>query len=166
MTLGDRIAVMRGGAIEQLGAPRTVYEDPATRFVASFLGSPQCNLIDLERKGDRLVHAGGLDLPLLEGFRDCDRLTVGLRPEHLRLGDSVRGDVEIRATVVVAEPLGAETHLTVESGGVRLRARVEGFMTPARGEPVRLSIAPSRLLYFDGATGARIRSLPRGEASA
>jgi multiple sugar transport system ATP-binding protein len=156
MTLGDRIAVMKSGRLQQLGPPRAIYEDPATRFVASFLGSPPCNLLDLDRRGDTLS-AGTLELPVPAHLGDRTRVTIGIRPEHLELGDPGEGDVVIKAEVVAAEPLGAETHLHLDAGGVRLRARVTGWGAPARGEAVRLAVQPTRILHFDADTGARLR---------
>jgi multiple sugar transport system ATP-binding protein len=162
MTLGDRILVMRAGTIEQLGTPRAIYEDPATSFVAGFLGTPPCNLVDTVRDEDRLV-SGQLDVPVPQGLGSAERVTIGLRPEHLALGQNGSGDaLSIPGEVVAAEPLGAETHLHVDTGGARLRARVPGWNAPARGETVRLSIDRQRILYFDAATGARLR--PAAEA--
>ena len=156
MTLGDRIAVMRDGELQQIGPPRAIYEDPATRFVASFLGTPPCNLFELEREDGRL-RAGAVDLPVPKELGDAKRVTVGIRPEHLSLAGG-EGMVTIPADVVAAEPLGAETHLYLDAAGVRLRARAAGSDAPARGDTATLFLEAKRVLFFDAASGARIRT--------
>ena len=156
MTLGDRIAVLRGGRLEQASTPRALYEDPATRFVASFLGSPPANLVDCTREADAFV-AGSLRLP---AEHDRARITAAIRPEHI----SVTGEDDprsVQATLLAAEPLGAESLVHVDAGGVRITARQSGFFVAERGAPIRLAFDPSRVLYFDSDTGARIRAEAR-----
>ncbi|WP_437937885.1 ABC transporter ATP-binding protein [Sorangium sp. So ce341] len=179
MTMGDRIAVLRAGELQQVGPPRAIYEAPANTFVAGFLGTPAINLVPLERDGDRYASAA-LSLPAPPGVALPDRVIAGVRPEHLRVapgargdaaawgdagaaGDGARGEVEVEARVVVAEPLGAETFLYLEAGGARLRARAHGFATPAPGEAVRARLDPGAVLWFDAGSGARIA--PPGGAS-
>jgi multiple sugar transport system ATP-binding protein len=152
MTMGDRIAVMKGGVLQQLGAPREIYERPANAFVAGFLGSPPINWIDVERRGDELVGAGAT-FPAPRGPKLPARARAGLRPEHLALsGDGI----PIEATVVENEPLGAETHVLLDAGGTRLRAKVLGFDAPARGAKVRAFARADALLWFDAETGERL----------
>ncbi|AUX38528.1 MULTISPECIES: ABC transporter ATP-binding protein [Sorangium] len=177
MTMGDRIAVLRAGELQQVGPPRAIYEAPANTFVAGFLGTPAINLVPLERAGDRYASAA-LSLPAPPGAALPERVIAGVRPEHLRVapgaqggagawgdagaaGDGARGEVEVEARVVVAEPLGAETFLYLEAGGARLRARAHGFATPAPGEAVRARLDPGAVLWFDAGSGARIAP-PRG----
>ncbi|WP_437967686.1 ABC transporter ATP-binding protein [Sorangium sp. So ce260] len=176
MTMGDRIAVLRDGELQQVGPPRAIYEAPANTFVAGFLGTPAINLITLERAGDRFEGAA-LSLPAPPGVALPDRAIAGVRPEHLRVaagpgapgdagargdaGAAARGEVEVEARVVVAEPLGAETFLYLDAGGTRLRARAHGFATPAPGEAVRARLDPRAVLWFDAGSGARIAP-PRG----
>jgi multiple sugar transport system ATP-binding protein len=179
MTMGDRIAVLRAGELQQVGPPRAIYEAPANTFVAGFLGTPAINLIPLERSGGRYEGAA-LSLPAPPGMALPDRAIAGVRPEHLRVapghrahdgagahdgahgdagprGDAgAQGEVEVEARVVVAEPLGAETFLYLDAGGTRLRARAHGFATPAPGEAVRARLDPRAVLWFDAGSGARI----------
>jgi multiple sugar transport system ATP-binding protein len=138
MTLGDRIAVLRKGKLEQVGTPREVYERPATAFVATFLGSPSMNLGRARRDGDR-IGLGGLRLRALEGGVLPEELLVGVRPEHVRLGGAVgSGAVRATARVVAVEPLGSETYVHLDAGGATLRARVPGFDAPARTSEVEV----------------------------
>ncbi|WP_437762415.1 ABC transporter ATP-binding protein [Sorangium sp. So ce281] len=163
MTMGDRIAVLRAGELQQVGPPRAIYEAPANTFVAGFLGTPAINLLPLERSGERYEGAA-LSLPAPPGVALPDRAIAGVRPEHLRVapgrgshaGAGAQGEVEVEARVVVAEPLGAETFLYLDAGGTRLRARAHGFATPAPGEAVRARLDPRDVLWFDAGSGARI----------
>ncbi|WP_437306801.1 ABC transporter ATP-binding protein [Sorangium sp. So ce388] len=167
MTMGDRIAVLRAGELQQVGPPRAIYEAPANLFVAGFLGTPAINLIALERSGARYEGAA-LSLPAPPGVALPDRAVAGVRPEHLRVALGAAGapgeagargeagEVEVEARVVVAEPLGAETFLYLDAGGTRLRARAQGFATPAPGEAVRARLDPRAVLWFDEGSGARI----------
>lgn len=160
MTLGDRIAVMRGGVLQQIGTPRAIYEDPSSQFVAGFIGSPAMNFIEVERAEGRL-RAPGVSLPAPEHIDLPRRAVIGLRPEHLRIDPSGER-ASIAGEVVATEPLGAETNLIVDAEGTRLVARAQGFDAPARGEPTRLTVAMERALYFDVETGARLRSRDPG----
>jgi multiple sugar transport system ATP-binding protein len=153
MTMADRIAVMRGGELLQVGSPRAVYEDPANVFVAGFLGSPPINWIDLTLRDGRLEGAGAT-WPAPPGLVERPGLRAGVRPEHLRMSGA---GVAIDAVVTMNEPLGAETHVLLDATGTRLRARVPGFEAPARGSTVRVFAPEEAVLWFDGATGARLR---------
>lgn len=156
--MGDRIAVLRGGVLQQLGVPREIYEDPANDFVAGFLGSPPINWVDLKRDEGRLEGAGAV-FPAPPRIALPARIKAGVRPEHLHFNEERAGasGVAIDARVIIAEPLGAETHLLVEAAGARLRAKTAGFDAPARGEGVRLHVDPRAILWFDGESGARLR---------
>jgi multiple sugar transport system ATP-binding protein len=153
MTMADRIAVMRGGALQQLGSPRTIYEDPANVFVAGFLGSPPINWIDLEQNDQRLEGAGTA-WPPPPGVEPRKGLRAGVRPEHLRL---TGGGIAIRGTVTAIEPLGGETHVLLDAHGTALRAKVPGFDAPARDAAVDVFVDAAHVLWFDRATGERVR---------
>jgi multiple sugar transport system ATP-binding protein len=142
MTLADRIAVMRAGRLLQVGTPREVYEHPATSFVGAFLGTPRMNLIAARAQGDAIA-AGPFRVPRPGGALPA-RLEVGVRPEHVQLGDE--GE---RGEVVAVEPLGAETHVVVRVGDLDLCVRTLGFEVPRRGGTVRVSIDASHALVFD-----------------
>ena len=177
MTMGDRICVMSAGRLQQVAAPRAVYEAPANLFVAGFLGAPPMNLIDLARSGDAF-EAGGVSVRPPRGVELPDRVTIGVRPEHLVFGEGgatpghapspgggqalasslaeAPAVVQLGAEVTGTEPLGAETHVRLAVGERALWARAPGFDAPGRGSKVRVSIEPRRVLWFDTATGARI----------
>lgn len=155
MTMGDRIAVLRAGVLKQVGAPRAIYEEPASTFVAGFLGAPPINQIPLDREGDHYI-APGISMPAPAGL-DRERVIAGVRPERLQVqSGKIDKFISIDATVTVTEPLGAETYLYLDAGGTALRARAPGFDAPSRGESVHLSLDPRAVLWFDADTGDRI----------
>ena len=158
MTLGDRIAVMRAGRIVQLGTPRDVYERPATSFVGGFLGTPRMNLLPARIEGDALV-AGPFRMrrPAAagEGSEGSDAVTLGIRPEYIRIHDAAGafgsvdgGEPSAKGEIVAVEPLGAETHLVVHVADFEVRARCPGFEAPRRGDVVRVSFDQERALVF------------------
>jgi multiple sugar transport system ATP-binding protein len=160
MTMGDRIAVLRAGKLQQLGAPRAIYEDPANDFVAGFLGAPPISWIELDRDASALRGAGTVFQPP-PGMALPPKVKLGVRPEHLFLhASSPDGPqrITVDAIVVATEPLGAETHVLLDAAGTRLRTRVAGFNAPVRHEKVTLHLDPSALLWFDAESGARLRS--------
>jgi multiple sugar transport system ATP-binding protein len=139
MTMGTRVAVLEGGALQQVGAPQEVYDRPANVFVAQFIGSPPMNILP-----------GPLATPLGVGSSD---VVVGVRPEHLVLGSD-----GITALVRVVESLGHERHVICALAGgdqviVRTAAGVDG---PVEGEAVHLSARREHLHLFDAVTGRRI----------
>ncbi len=142
MTLADRIAVMRSGRIVQLGTPREIYERPATSFVGAFVGSPRMNLLPARLDGGGVL-AGPFRVPRPAGVLP-DRIEVGVRPEHVRLGDG--GEP---GEVVAVEPLGAEAHLVVRVGDLEVRAQARGFDCPRRGDTVRVSVDGARAMVFN-----------------
>jgi ABC-type sugar transport system ATPase subunit len=145
MTLADRIAVLRAGALEQVGPPDELYQRPANRFVARFIGTPEMNLVAAEAGlASRLVAA------LPAGVAE-----LGARAEDLRLGsDGAAGQVE------VVEQLGWEALVHVALGdGTRLVVRVESHAAPRAGERVRVAAVAERLHFFDG-DGRRVASEP------
>jgi multiple sugar transport system ATP-binding protein len=148
MTLADRICVMEKGKVLQIATPREIYEKPATSFVATFLGAPKMNLLEGRPSGDAL--ACGPFLVPRPAFSMPDRVAVGVRPEDVRL---VPAGVELE--VVIAEPLGAETHLLLRAGDVELRARAPGFDPRPPGSRVYVSLEGAKLHYFDASDGGR-----------
>ncbi len=135
MTLADRIVVMRDGRIEQAGPPMELYNDPANRFVASFLGSPAMNFIDATRLGIRRAN------------------TLGLRPQYLKLAP----DGRIKGRVVHFERLGSDTHVIVDVGqGAKLVARLSGQYEFSLNDAISLDYDEANALYFDD-TGQRVR---------
>ena len=158
MTMADRIVVMNGGRIEQVGAPLDLYDRPANKFVAGFLGSPAMSFIPgtIER-GDgmpRVRILGGATLPLgTAAAASGQAVEIGVRPEHYRLAE---GEDGIPYRVAVVEPTGAETHLfgTVEE--VEVRCVFRERLAPEPGSAIRLTARPEHVHVFDAASGARL----------
>jgi sn-glycerol 3-phosphate transport system ATP-binding protein len=183
MTLGDRIAVMADGTLQQLGHPQDVYEHPANLFVATFIGSPAMNLLKARAQGGQ-VTAGALQFGMA-GVPDGD-IILGLRPEHLRPAEDRQPSIEFIADVV--EPLGdgilvhgtvdcqeaqaqreaSEPSLPPLPGGSRamVTAKLESHLRPAPGERLRLGVIPERAHAFDARTGDAIAMALRDSQTA
>ncbi len=163
MTLGDRIAVLKRGVLQQVADPFALYTRPANMFVAGFIGSPAINFFAAEAKGDgRLaLEAPGLNValpdPLAAKVKQVKdrKVVLGIRPEDLTLEAGESGGT-IGATVAVTEPLGNEVlvHWNTPSGA--LVSRVPGQRAPAEGERATLHFALSKLHLFDPASEAAI----------
>ena len=156
MTLGDRIAVMKGGLIEQLGTPDEIYDRPATRFVAEFIGSPAMNMIAAERTPMGLA-AMGADLALDDGQRQAlgaagaGQVLYGLRPEALSFAEA-----GLQGTVTMLEPTGPETYALIDTAVGKLTARVPGRIRQKVGARVALHWSAADAHLFDAGTGQRI----------
>jgi multiple sugar transport system ATP-binding protein len=156
MTLGDRIAVMRDGVVQQLGTPDDIYSRPATRFVAEFIGSPAMNMVGSRRNADGL-HAQGIELALTPEQRralqaaNAPEITYGLRPESL--GFAAAG---LPGTVSMLEPTGPETYALVDTPVGLLTARVPGKVEQRVGEPVFLHWSPADAHLFDAQSEKRV----------
>jgi multiple sugar transport system ATP-binding protein len=184
MTLGDRVVVMRGGIVQQVAEPRTLYELPANLFVAGFIGSPPMNFLPASIEEGRLRCALG-DLPLTPSMqqrfaRHPERrsLIVGLRPEQLEDASltGARGSASYRGTVDLVEAMGAEIHVHLKlegsvargpgleelsseangSPGPSLIARLGNETRVRAGDSLELRFDPQRLDFFDPSTGARL----------
>jgi multiple sugar transport system ATP-binding protein len=151
MSMGDRIAVMREGVIEQIDAPMSLYGDPASRFVGGFIGSPPMNFLAGKAR-DGAFEGDGFRLPLDgQRFADGRELLLGIRAEQIRFTDS-----GLAARVQVVEPLGSIALVTVLVGGtpVKIEAPVN---TPVRpDENVHLTFDASRIRWMDAASGAAL----------
>ncbi|MCW6509009.1 ABC transporter ATP-binding protein [Lichenifustis flavocetrariae] len=154
MTLADRIVVMNGGRIEQIGTPLDLYESPANLFVAGFIGSPSMNLLPglLERRPDggaQVVLEGGPSFPIVvkEAHSTPVPVTVGIRPEHIRLATG--GDINLRGEAAVVEMLGSDTFVYARCGEqmVVVRDKTAGRMH--RGDPITLSWDEAKCHLFD-----------------
>jgi ABC-type sugar transport system ATPase subunit len=149
MTMGDRIAIMRDGVLEQVGDPDAVYEQPANTFVAGFIGSPAMSLAHAEREDGRLVLG---DLRVDVGDADVPReVILGARPEHTRLWDSEEGLLgPIEGRVAYIESLGRETLIGVGAGnGAEFVVEAEGHVHIEPGDPVRFGLRRGKLYLFD-----------------
>ncbi len=157
MTMADRIVVLNGGVIEQIGAPLDLYDDPDNVFVASFIGSPSMNFFngryELQSDGAR-VRIGDFSLPVpLVNAREGQEVTVGVRPEHLL----VAGSGGLQFNVDVVEPTGASTELFGTVAGQRCCVIVNGRLALQPAQSVRLAAEPDNTLLFDTGTGRRLR---------
>lgn len=165
LTLADRIAVMHGGTIQQLGDPDSVYHRPTNRFVASFLGSPAMNFIpgEIDELADRsVVRIAELVIPLPPGHEAVAgqkgrRVIVGIRPEHIVVGrDAQAEDLCWPAEVEVRESLGSEALLWTSLGGVRASIRTPVKEGLREGETIPAGFSGQSISVFDSETGVRI----------
>jgi multiple sugar transport system ATP-binding protein len=152
MTLADRIMLLQGGRVQQVGPPRSLYDWPANRYTASFLGSPGMNFLPA-RLSDPAVQAIGVDLlidpsMLLEGTEDGP-VVLGVRPHDIRL-KAQPGDGSFSARIEVLEPMGWETHVHLSVANVSWVARfdAEESWNLSPGQTVRCHVAPDALRLF------------------
>lgn len=166
MTLGDRVAVMKDGRVQQVGAPLEVYDNPANLFVASFVGSPEMNQIPatlIQEEGGHRVAGDGFSIPVFldEAKRPGPGSPVifGVRPEHLELmPDSNGAGALFRMRVGFIEPMGAQTLLLCREGPTEVRVLVARNDRIARGDHVSLRLNGGNFHLFDAATGKTIKS--------
>jgi ABC-type sugar transport system ATPase subunit len=165
MTLADRIAVLRGGRLEQFATPNEIYNRPATRFVAGFMGSPPMSVVParVAPDGSRIDLSDGTSLPVPDVHRRMAQaasgrpIELGLRPEHVRPGEAREpGDVALDAHVEVVEPLGSETLTWLAIGGKSMTGRFPPELGARPGERVRVTLSLARMHLFDTETGAAI----------
>ncbi len=155
MTMADRIVVMNGGRIEQVGTPLDLYDNPANTFVAGFLGSPAMTFVPAridDADGNVAVTGTGTRLSLPEAAPRGRDVIVGLRPEALTLA---QGTPDLHLAVDLVEPTGAETHLHGSLEGQRAVAVIAGRVSARPGERVGLTLR-GRPHLFDAASTARI----------
>jgi multiple sugar transport system ATP-binding protein len=159
MSLGDVIAVMNRGVIEQMGSPREVYERPDSMFVADFIGSPPMNFLrfhDALAPGAIAVTIGGATVavpPVREPCAACE-LALGVRPEHLRFDDQSR----LRGEVFGVEYMGTTQIVTVRTASGTVKARLPSDEWVTEGEHVGLSLRTERLSVFEASSGRAIRT--------
>jgi multiple sugar transport system ATP-binding protein len=169
MTMGDRIAVMNNGLLQQVGAPQQLYEHPANKFVAGFIGSPAMNFVsvNLSRDGGRaMLRNSGMELPLpnrlasaVEQHGGDGKLTVGFRPEHMEIGDSGQTEAfTLRAQTDVVEFLGNEELLHVRVGEHDLVAIVDASHRVRPGDVLDVYIPLDKVHLFDDQEGASIQA--------
>jgi multiple sugar transport system ATP-binding protein len=159
MTMGDRVAVLKDGILQQVDKPRAMYDSPANMFVAGFIGSPAMNLMTVPVAGDGQVHLGAFALPLPRGAKlTGSTVTVGMRPENLKLVGDGKG---IKVIVELVEELGSDAFL---HGSVQddvgshnlVVARVDPKAPPEKGETIYLAPTPEHMHWFDTESGERV----------
>jgi multiple sugar transport system ATP-binding protein len=155
MTMGDRVAVLKDGILQQVDTPRAMYDRPSNVFVAGFIGSPAMNLFELEVQPDGVVQLGTFTLPAPRSSTGA--VTLGVRPEDLRLTSEHEG---VPATVELLEELGSDAflHASVRGsdGSQVLVARVDPKSPPARGADVWLAPSTENLHWFTTSSGLRL----------
>lgn len=159
LTMGDRIAVLKDGVLQQVGTPRELYERPQNVFVAGFIGSPAMNIFDTELVEGGLTF-GSATIPVEREATEAatsTHATVGVRPEDIDVHTSGEG---IPAKVVLVEELGADGYLYCEAevGGetTAIVARVDGREHPDKGDSVVLTPVDRHVHVFDNNTGLRL----------
>ncbi|WP_424988620.1 ABC transporter ATP-binding protein [Microbulbifer sp. S227A] len=154
MTMADKIVVMKDGHVEQIGAPLDLYDRPANKFVAGFIGSPAMNFLPAVVENGQAVLADGNRLtPAPVGLTNGQTFTAGVRPEHIMITDQGAA-----GTVTVVEPTGAEIQFIVDLAGTPTLVSTRDRMQLTQGDQVHLAIEPGRLIAFDAETGARLGS--------
>jgi multiple sugar transport system ATP-binding protein len=169
MTMGDRIAVMSLGILQQLDTPQNLYDTPANKFVAGFIGSPSMNFVDVSlesRDGKIYANAPGFIMQAPPRVSDAlapwigKTVTMGVRPEHLvevsRLPGFIPG-MAIPVTVDIVEQLGNEIFVYLLAGSTLLTARMAPDMGISRGDRIEVSPLPENLHFFDPSTEAAIQ---------
>jgi multiple sugar transport system ATP-binding protein len=158
MTLADRIVVMNGGRIEQMGKPLELYDKPVNLFVAGFLGSPSMSTLKGTLAGDATgpyveLDGGGRFQAPITSAKVGHKVIVGVRPEHVKIVGTGEG---IAATVDVVEPTGSETHFYAIVGNNKLTAVSHERVPLSPGETINLAIDPRHLHLFDADSGQRL----------
>ena len=153
MTMADKIVVMNGGNVEQIGAPLELYDRPNNLFVAGFIGSPAMNFLQGEVRGGAFA-MGAISLPLPDGgggAAEGQKVIYGMRPEHLRLDAA-----GVAATVHVTEPTGSETQVIMHLAGTQVVGAFRERIMEKPGQTLRIAPDPALVHLFDEQTGTRL----------
>ncbi len=158
MTLSTKVAVLSEGYLQQLGTPNEIYRRPANRFVASFMGSPQMNLIPVQRAGSKVI-LGDFKIDLPEGARSHSALILGIRPEHVRLPEpddtqTIRGDVFLVENLGICDLISLKVH---GNDDLVIRSLLPADATWSR-ENLELAIPSQAIHWFDAKTETRIEA--------
>ena len=153
MTMADKIVVMHDGLVEQIGAPLELYDRPANRFVAGFIGSPAMNFLSARvgGAGISISSAADFSLPVKTKLEANREVILGIRPEHLEIADD-----GFEAEVIVIEPTGSETQLYARVGGQEIAAVFRERHEFAPGQRIRLRPMAECVHLFDPSSGQRI----------
>jgi len=173
MTMGDKIAVLNKGELEQFGSPGEVYDRPSSTFVARFLGSPAMNLIE-GKAANGVFESSLLTLALPDHYRSASgEVTLGVRPESIRVskGNSLNGTEFVEGKLVLIEPIGSVTHFYIDApgavGGTLVASGHQGgegipgaesalLSTYSLGDVVKFTLSPTAVHLFDRSTGKRL----------
>jgi len=166
MTLASRIAIMRSGAIVQLGEPHDIYNKPVNRYVAEFIGSPSMNFVEGTLTTPTQFSFDNLEVPLhsypfdgegIVGTTENMKALLGVRPEHVVTGAAL-SEVPWSTTVEVdvVEPMGSDTLIWSQIGGRDFRFRVDGQSTLRTGDTVEIGFDPAKICVFDAKSELRL----------
>ena len=168
LTMADLVAVMRDGEVQQIAPPGEIYDRPANRFVATFVGSPAMNVMTAA-VDDMGLHVGtttlALDVALLDACRAAQVEAIGIRPEDLSLAEPGAAE-SLGAEVYVVEPMGNETFVDVRINGERLTARARRGFTAPIGSTIGVTFDPANACFFDKAGTTVVHRAPnKGDRS-
>ena len=153
LTMGDRIAVLKDGVLQQVGTPRDLYEAPQNVFVAGFIGTPAMNMLPGKIEGSNFVAADGTRVPVsnLPAGSDGKAVTLGVRPEHFHLDPN-----GLAAEVLTVEPTGSETQVVARLAGQEIMGAFRERITTKPGETLRIAPDLSSVHLFDTQSGQRL----------
>ena len=163
MTMADKIVVLHGGIIEQVGSPLELYHRPRNMFVAGFIGSPKMNFIPVTvhaaRDGNVMLSLPGdgrMTLPMKGDLPAAGtRLTLGCRPEHVAIGKDVEGSGALQGTIRVAEYLGSETMFYASlADGTEIAVKGDGLAAQKSGDILPLNLPAAACHLFDAQSNA------------
>ena len=159
MTLADRIAIMKGGQIQQLASPSEIYNKPKNKYVADFIGSPAMNFLEgtLDngnfKTGDKVFDV--TSYPFIASPNGSS--TMGIRPEHIVTGDAaLRAPIALDVPVEIVEPMGSDTLVWSRIAGKPFRIRTDGQTTIKPGDKMQIGINPKTASFFDATTELRL----------
>ncbi len=166
MTMSDRVVILDGGKLQQVGTPKEVFSEPANKFVAEFIGSPSMNFFDVRLENSILV---GSDVTYtlsaayaerIETRSTSNEFTLGIRPEHMAFADENDFN-EIGAVLEVREPVGDDNYLYLRRGDTEFKMRVLGQIDHAEGDEIRVTFDEADAHLFDRATGQNLLLQPK-----
>jgi multiple sugar transport system ATP-binding protein len=170
MTMSDRIVILAEGHIQQVGTPDEIYNRPANRFVADFIGSPAMNFLDVRLDGTSLA-GEGFEYPLSKTTAETARnatttsdLTLGIRPEDLAIVESPT-DQTVQATVDVVEPVGSDNYIYAQVAGQDITIRVPAAVKPDVGDTVYVQFDEENIHLFDTETELNLFALAEQPAN-
>jgi multiple sugar transport system ATP-binding protein len=170
MTLGDRIAVMRAGRLQQVASPETLYDEPVNMFVAGFIGAPRMNFLPARvavthgrpRLDTLSIQLDAGVVPFDPAALRSERIVLGIRPEDVRWSREAPAASwpRLRGVVEIIEPVGSETYVTVQVENARLLARFPPRAGLRLDEQVELALDQTRVHVFDAETEQAVPRLP------
>lgn len=161
MTMGDRIAVLNEGELQQVGTPLECYHQPANQFVAGFIGSPSMNLLDVQLRNEIFEHESFAyelsEKTIGELESTSGEYVLGIRPEDIQLANEDHQNA-IEATVNVVEPLGDVAHVNIDIGPKTYTATIDGTPQYQPGETISVRFPEEQIHVFDAKTGVALKN--------